>query len=563
VGAIAICDLIKTTLGPCGLDKILQKIGPNDQSINVTNDGATILNSVHVDNAAAKVLVDIAKVQDAQVGDGTTSVAVLAGELLREAEVLIFQQRIHPQTICDGWSVARKVALQTLEQQAALLSGETITGSTNSSSSSSSRATDSMLTADSTTATSLPCSRDHLMEIARTTLSSKLLTHEKEHFATIAVEAVVRLAGSNNLHHIQIVKIAGGSLRDSYLEEGFLLAKTPGVGQPTRIDGGARILLANTSMDTDKIKIYGSRVKVDSIDKVAEIEQAEKKKMQTKVEKILQHYINKKSGEADEKHLVNCFINRQLIYNYPEALFTAAGIMAIEHADFDGMDRLAAVLGGDVTSTFDTPDQVTLGECQVIEPILIGEETLLRFGGCKTGHACSIVIRGASRHVLDEAERSLHDALAILTTVVRDPRTVYGGGWAELAMATAVDAAATRTPGKQALAMTAFARALRQLPMIVAENGGYDAPELIAQLQAAHAQSQSTSTTGDGSAAKVTAAGLDMTNGTVGDMQALGIRESYQSKKSVVVSASEAAEMILRVDDIIKAAPRRRDEMGY
>jgi T-complex protein 1 subunit beta len=563
VGAIAICDLIKTTLGPCGLDKILQKIGPNDQSINVTNDGATILNSVHVDNAAAKVLVDIAKVQDAQVGDGTTSVAVLAGELLREAEVLIFQQRIHPQTICDGWSVARKVALQTLEQQAALLSGETITGSTNSSSSSSSRATDSMLTADSTTATSLPCSRDHLMEIARTTLSSKLLTHEKEHFATIAVEAVVRLAGSNNLHHIQIVKIAGGSLRDSYLEEGFLLAKTPGVGQPTRIDGGARILLANTSMDTDKIKIYGSRVKVDSIDKVAEIEQAEKKKMQTKVEKILQHYINKKSGEADEKHLVNCFINRQLIYNYPEALFTAAGIMAIEHADFDGMDRLAAVLGGDVTSTFDTPNQVTLGECQVIEPILIGEETLLRFGGCKTGHACSIVIRGASRHVLDEAERSLHDALAILTTVVRDPRTVYGGGWAELAMATAVDAAATRTPGKQALAMTAFARALRQLPMIVAENGGYDAPELIAQLQAAHAQSQSTSTTGDGSAAKVTAAGLDMTNGTVGDMQALGIRESYQSKKSVVVSASEAAEMILRVDDIIKAAPRRRDEMGY
>jgi T-complex protein 1 subunit beta len=236
--------------------------------------------------------------------------------------------------------------------------------------------------------------------------------------------------------------------------------------------------------------------------------------------------------------------------------------MAIEHADFDGMDRLAAVLGGDVTSTFDTPDQVTLGECQVIEPILIGEETLLRFGGCKTGHACSIVIRGASRHVLDEAERSLHDALAILTTVVRDPRTVYGGGWAELAMATAVDAAATRTPGKQALAMTAFARALRQLPMIVAENGGYDAPELIAQLQAAHAQSQS-SASGDGSAAKVTAAGLDMTNGTVGDMQALGIRESYQSKKSVVVSASEAAEMILRVDDIIKAAPRRRDEMGY
>lgn len=323
VGAIAIADLVKTTLGPKGLDKILQKVDPNDQSISVTNDGATILRSVHVDNAAAKVLVDVSKVQDECVGDGTTTVAVLAGELLREAEQLV-NQRIHPQTVTAGWRLARQVAREALEAHA-------------------------------TTAATPQEFRQELIEIAETTLSSKLVTYDKKHFAAIAVDAVLRLQGSNNLDHIQVIKKAGGSMRDSYLESGFLLDKMPGVGQPKRIEN-AKILVANTSMDTDKIKIYGSRVKVDSIDKVADIEQAEKGKMRTKVEKILAHDCN-------------VFINRQLIYNFPESLFSAAGVMAIEHADFDGVERLAAVLGGEVTSTFDDPEHVVLGECKVIEEV--------------------------------------------------------------------------------------------------------------------------------------------------------------------------------------------------
>ena len=342
---------MKTTLGPCGLDKILQKVGPNDQGISVTNDGATILQSIHIDNAAAKVLVDIAKVQDKVVGDGTTSVAVLAGELLREAESLVLGnsssgggtiQRIHPQTVCGGWQLARTAALQALEQAAIQASS-----------------------AFNDTETR----RKELFQIATTTLSSKLLTHEKEHFANLAVDAVLRLAGSNNLDHIQIIKIYGGSLRDSYLEEGFILCKLPGVGQPSSItskEGGARILLANTSMDTDKIKIYGSRVKVNSLDTISEIEQAEKEKMKQKVQKICNHKLLDKDGV---EHKVNCFINRQLIYNYPETLFTEAGIMAIEHADFDGMERLSAVLGGQIVSTFDTPDSVVLGECEIVEQV--------------------------------------------------------------------------------------------------------------------------------------------------------------------------------------------------
>lgn len=324
VGAIAIADLVKTTLGPKGLDKILQHLELTNQSISVTNDGATILKSIHVDNAAAKVLVNIAQVQDDEIGDGTTSVAVLCGELLREAEALV-NQRIHPQTICQGWRLATLTAREAL-------------------------------TAAATAVVDHPQQqRRILLEIAQTTLSSKLLTHEKEHFANLAVDAVLRLHGSSNMEHIQILKSPGGSLKDSFLEHGFLLQKSVGVGQPHLVRQ-AKILLANTSMDTDKIKIYGSRVKVDSLDVVSEIEQAEKEKMKAKVDKILAHHCN-------------VFINRQLIYNYPESLFSAANVMAIEHADFEGIERLAAVLGGEVVSTFDHPELVTLGECEVIDEV--------------------------------------------------------------------------------------------------------------------------------------------------------------------------------------------------
>jgi T-complex protein 1 subunit beta len=429
-------------------------------------------------------------------------VAVLCGELLREAEQLV-AQRIHPQTIAAGWRLARAQA------QTALTA------------SSQDHSLDPVLF------------REDLLKIAQTTLSSKLLTHEKQYFAELAVDAVLRLQGSNNLEHIQLLKMPGGSIRDSYLEDGFLLKKSVGVGQPHRVEN-AKVLIANTSMDTDKIKIYGSRVKVESLSKVAEIEQAEKDKMRKKCEKIMNHGCN-------------VFINRQLIYNFPESLFTEKGIMAIEHADFEGVERLAAVLGGEVVSTFDHPELVTMGECDIIEEVMIGEDKVIRFGGCKSGAACSIVLRGSSSLALDEAERSLHDALCILTATIKDPRIIYGGGCTEVLMAQAVDRAVEATPGKRALAMSAFARALRQLPAIVADNGGYDSAELVTQLRAAHAQGKSTY-------------GLNMEVGCIGDMKELGVMESYKSKLQVLLSASEAAEMILRVDDIVKCAPRQREQ---
>ncbi|KAJ0750712.1 putative chaperonin TCP-1, chaperonin Cpn60/TCP-1 family, groEL-like apical domain superfamily [Helianthus annuus] len=477
VGAMAIADLVKTTLGPKGMDKILQSTG-RGHSVTVTNDGATILKSLHIDNPAAKVLIDISKVQDDEVGDGTTSVVVLAGELLREAEKLV-GSKIHPMTIISGFRMAADCARKALLD----------------------RVKDNKDDAEKF--------RSDLMRIAKTTLSSKILSQDKEHFAKLAVDAVMRLKGSTNLESIQIIKKAGGSLKDSFLDEGFILDKKIGLGQPKRIEN-ANILVANTAMDTDKVKIYGARVRVDSMAK----------------------------------------------------LFADAGILAIEHADFDGIERLALVTGGEIASTFDNPESVKLGHCKLIEEIMIGEDKLIHFSGVEMGQACTIVLRGArfltlvrmalipifcSFHVLDEAERSLHDALCVLSQTVNDSRVLLGGGWPEMVMAKAVDELARKTPGKKSHAIEAFSRALIAIPTTIADNAGLDSAELVAQLRAEHHKEDSN-------------AGIDVITGAVGDMSVLGISEAFKVKQAVLLSATEAAEMILRVDEIITCAPRRRED---
>lgn len=501
VGAYAVGDLIKSTLGPKGMDKILYGSGRDEGRVEVTNDGATILRSIGVDNPAAKVLVDIAKVQDEEVGDGTTTVAVLASELLKEAEILV-GKKFHPQTIISGWREATLAAKEALEKSSRQL------------------ATDDK-----------ELFREQLTTIAKTTLSSKIISQSKDLFAKLCVDAVLRLKGSGNLSSIHIIKKLGGALEESFLDEGFLLVKTPGNGQPRRVEN-ARILIANTPMDTDKIKVFASRVKVDSVAKVGELELAEKEKMKDKVDMILSHNIN-------------VFINRQLIYNYPEQLFADHNIMAIEHADFDGIERLALVTGGEIVSTFGHPDQVRLGTCELIEEVMIGEDKVLRFSGVPVGEACTIVIRGATQQILDEAQRSIHDVLCVLSTVVKDPRLVYGGGASEMLMSNAVENLAHKTMGKQQFAMEAFATALRSLPTIIADNGGYDSSQLIPQLRALHAKGESTK-------------GIDMNKGIVADMGELAINESLAVKRQALVSAAEAAEMILRVDNILKSAPRKR-----
>lgn len=457
------------------MDKILQSLGDENarKRITVTNDGATILQSIFVDNPAAKILIDISRTQDEEVGDGTTTVAVLAGELLREAESLV-QAKIHPQIIIQGWRKAREVAKRVLIDNA-------------------------FDNFDDPEA----FKRD-LMNIAMTTLSSKLLKSEREQFAKLAVDAVLRLKGSGNMDYIKIIKKPGGTLGDSYLADGLVLQKTIATGcEKTKTN--PKIMIANTQMDADKVKIMGSKVKVDSVMKVAEIEEAEKQKMKRKVDKIL-------------KYKPDVFINRQLIYNYPEQLLADAGIMVIEHADFDGMERLSAVLGAEILSTFDDHESDVLGSCALIEEVMIGEDKVIKFSGCQRNEACSIVLRGSGNHILDEAERSLHDAICVLISAVKNHRTIYGGGNAEMRMALAVQELANTVEGKQALAIEAFAKALRALPTIIADNAGYDSAEIVQNLRSAIAN-------GD------TEAGLNMFTGEVDNMKKLGVTECLRVKE--------------------------------
>ena len=371
-----------------------------------------------------------------------------------------------------------------------------------------------------------------LNNIAMTTLSSKLLLNDRQHFADLAVTAVLRLKGSGNLDYIKLIKKTGGTLKDSFLADGFILEKSISTGCPKRKEN-ARVMVANTPMDHDKVKIFGSKVRVDSMFKVAEIEEAEKQKMRKKVDKII-------------AHKPDVFINRQLIYNFPEQIMAEHGIMVIEHADFDGTERLAAVLGAEILSTFDNPEKAKLGTCSLIEEIMIGEDIVLKFSGTSAGEACSIVLRGSGSHILDEAERSLHDVICVLIQAVKNHRVIYGGGNSEIRMSLAVEELAKSVKGKQALAIHAYAQALKQLPTIISDNAGYDSAELVQNLLSEIYGGNLT-------------AGLNMFKGTVDDMKTLGVTECLRVKEQALLSASEAAELILRVDEIIRCAPRRRE----
>ena len=459
------------------MDKILVSMGGNQSAkskITVTNDGATILQSIYVDNPAAKILIDISKTQDEEVGDGTTTVAVLAGELLREAEKLV-QNKIHPQIIIKGWREARNVAKKVLED----------------------------ISIDNFADQEL--FKKDLKNIALTTLSSKLLLHDREQFANLAVDAVMRLHGSGNLDYIKLIKKPGGTLGDSFIADGFILEKTISTGCP-KIKKNARVMVANTPMDHDKIKIMGSKVKADSMAKIGEIEEAERRKMRQKIDKIL-------------AYKPDVFINRQLIYNFPEQILADAGIMVIEHADFDGVERLSAVLGSDILSTFDSPETPgALGTCAMIEEIMIGEDKVIKFSGCQRNEACTIVLRGSGQHILDEAERSLHDAICVLVAATKNHKTIYGGGNAEMRMSLAVDDLAKTMQGKAALAAEAFARALRALPTIICENGGYDSAEIVTNLRAEISNGNTT-------------AGINMFGGKIGCMKEMGVTECFRVKE--------------------------------
>lgn len=488
VSVMAIFEIVKTKLDPKRIQIILQSLSHANTN-HFINDVATIIKSIPIDIHTERLIVELSQAQDTEDND----------QLLHGTGDL-GEQGIHQQTIISDWRQAAKVAREVLEQFATIHEDQTKF-------------------------------REDLVRVASTTLNSKVLAMERDQFAEMAVKAIERLRDPSRIDAISILKVTGGALRESELVDGLILQTEFGVGQPSKVEH-AKILIANTAMDTDKIKITGAKIETDSPEQLAKIETAERKKMIEKCEKIAAHHCN-------------LFVNRQLIYNLPEEYFTTHGINSVEHADFAGVERLALVTGGDIVSTFDTPEVVKLGECDLVETIMIGESKLLKFTGCKEPATATIVLRGATDQILDEAERAMHDALCVIASMMGERRTVLGAGCSEILMADAVDEAARKTPGKAALAMDSFASALRQIPMILASNAGLDAPDIVASIRASHAKG-------------LTTYGLDINGRGIGDIEKLGITESFKVKRQIVISASEAAEQILRVDEIVKCAPARQ-----
>ncbi|KAL0266129.1 UNVERIFIED_CONTAM: hypothetical protein PYX00_011845 [Menopon gallinae] len=345
----------------------------------------------------------------------------------------------------------------------------------------------------------------------------------------MCLDAVNRLGDDDDLNMIQIIK-STGKLEESFLSDGFILKKDQPVDENTGT-GDIRVLIANTSLDTDKIKVFGAKINVNSISRLGDIEEAERARMREKVDKICAVPIK-------------VFINRQLIYDYPLELFREKGVVAIEHADFDGVERLTRFLGGRIVSTFDKLEEEHFGSCTKVENVLIGNERMIKFE--KRGrNASTIVLRGSSQEVLDEAERSIHDALCVLSKIKHEKKILCGGGATEMELALCLGRYALEFPGKESESIIAFSNALQRIPMIICENGGFDGEEIKARIRSEHFNGNKT-------------AGVNMANGSVECMRRAGIVESLRIKRRIIAAAVEVAQMVIKCDGFIKRKPRER-----
>eukprot|EP00802_Teleaulax_amphioxeia_P001748 Tamp_01750.p1 GENE.Tamp_01750~~Tamp_01750.p1 ORF type:complete len:502 (-),score=28.60 Tamp_01750:89-1594(-) len=481
-----VVDFLKTSLGPRGMDKLM--IGKNG-TIKITNDGATILRNIKKDSIVVNILSEICSVIDQEIGDGTTTLCCLVGELMNEAEKLA-HLNIHPQIIIKGFRIAAKEAVKTITENCF----------------------------DNSNNLELFCA--DLLDIARTTINSKIIVSHKELFARIAIKAVLKLKGSTDLSRINIIKKCGGSLKDSFLDNGFILNKKIESNQIKQIKN-AKILIVNTSLDSDKTKIYGVKIKVKSISNLARMEMGEQKKLLDKCKKILGHGIN-------------VIINRQLIYNRQERFFSDHGILTIEQVDFDGIEKLALITGAEIASTFDEPSKIRLGKCNLVEEIAIGDENYIRFGGCPNNGSCSIILRGSNEQILDEAERSLHDALCILLKSIRNPRFIWGGGFTEMKVGSSLENISKKFEGKLSLSIASFANAIQRIPEILVENAGLESLFLLNKFRNSL------------KIGKIFCLNID--NEDVLDAKQTGLIENTKLKTQIIISAVEAIEMIIRID---------------
>ena len=521
--AVAVANIVKSSLGPVGLDKMLvDDIG----DVTITNDGATILAQLDVEHPAARLLVDLAQLQDREVGDGTTSVVLIAAELLKRGNLLV-QQGLHPTTIIAGYRVALKAAIAYLKKTM-LVQVSTLTD-------------------------------DHLMQAARTSMSSKLIGKEGDFFATLAVEAtksvetVSQTDGKTKypLSAIHILKAHGQSaLESALMKGGFCLnASRASQGMPMIVgdpEGTQEIKIAFIDMNLQRHRTgLGVSIQVKDPKEIENIKKREMDITKEKIQKIL---------DAGAKVVFTTKGIDDLCMKY----FVEAGVICARRCNKEDLKRLAKATGGQVVVTMadmegnESFDPDNLGTCKAVKEVRVGDGEMLQVYGCKGTGASTILLRGANEYMLDEMDRALHDALCVVKRMLESNTLVPGGGAVEAALSVYLQEYATTLDTREQLAIEAFADALLVIPKTLAVNAAKDSSELVSQLRAVHARSQRTA-----EEEHLKTFGLDLIEGVIRDNLAAGVVEPAMSKIKSLRFATEAAITILRIDDRVIVASQQ------
>ena len=493
MAARAIADAVRSTLGPRGMDKMLvDSMG----DVVITNDGVTILKEIDVEHPAAKMLVEVAKTQDEETGDGTTTAVILTGELLKKAVDLI-DANVHPTIITAGYRLAAIKALEVLETVAMKIDIK---------------------------------DRQTLREIAMTSMMSKSVVGSREHMADVAVDAVIKVAEKTDgkyvvdTDNIQVVKKQGGSMQDTEMIEGIIVDKEPVHPAMPKKVAKARIMLLDAALEIKKTEI-DAKIEITDPSQMQAFLHEEERMLRDMVEKIKKSGANVVFCQKGIDDLVQHFLSKENIY-------------AARRVKKTDMEKLAKATGANVITKLDEFEPADLGNADMVEVKKVQDEEMTFVTGCKNPKAISILIRGGTEHVVDEIERSLDDATSVIAVAIEDGKMVTGGGSTAVELALRLREYSSSVGGREQIAIDAFASALEVIPTALAENAGLDPIDILIEMRKAH------------KGGKVNA-GVNVFNGKVEDMKKNNVLEPLRVGKQAINSATDAAVMILRIDDVI------------
>ncbi|MEM2320034.1 MAG: thermosome subunit beta [Candidatus Bathyarchaeia archaeon] len=503
MAARIIGEVLKTTLGPRGMDKMLiDSLG----DITITNDGAAILDEIEVEHPAAKMMVEVAKTQDDMVGDGTTTAVVLAGELLKRAEELL-DQNIHPTIIVSGYRKAAQKAVEVINKIAKTVNIE---------------------------------DKDTLRKVALTSMASKAVGPAKEHLAEIAIDAVKQIAEQRgerivaDIDNIQIIKKAGKGLLESQLVKGVIVDKeVVHAGMPKRVEN-AKIALLDCPLEIEKTE-FSAEIRIRDPSQMKAFLDQETKMLKEMVDKI----------KASGANVVFC---QKGIDDMAQHFLAKEGILAARRVKQSDMEKLARATGGRIVTDLDDLTPQDLGWAGLVEERKIGEDKMIFVEDCKNPRSVGILIRAGLERMVDEAERAMTDALSVVSDVIENNKIVAGGGAVEAEVAKELRDYATKVGGREQLAIEAFAESVEIVPRTLAENAGLEPIDIIVELRAAHEKA-------DGQYM-----GVNVFTGKVEDMYQNGVVEPAIVKEQAIKSATEAASMILRIDDVIAASKPKEEK---